>query len=45
MTFCVYSDPLPVNNKTNPEGIHCGGGKFISNLPFLVKNGPIQAPV
>ena len=25
MTFCVYSDPLPVNNKTNPNGIHCGG--------------------
>ena len=25
MTYCVYSDPLPVDPKTNPKGILCGG--------------------
>ena len=25
MTYCTYGPPLPKDNKTNPEGIKCGG--------------------
>lgn len=38
MTFCVYSDPLPINPKTNPRGIGCGGagvGLATSKTPSI----------